>query len=264
MATNSILTFAATGTTADLLTDGEYSADAQRGIGHQPGVARAKLANKVAKQSSLLSAALAQFIADNQSNNISDSLSVATLAGYLDQAVAASLLDRGFVIIGEVRYVCQPSPPAGWLKANGVAISRTTYAALFGALGTLYGAGDGSTTFNLPDLRGEFIRGFDDGRGVDPARSLGTKQKGTLIGYDKSNDAVFGVSTTTDFGSASQAVVGVDPYSTADYAGANLRGATDVGSNALPGNADGASGGYSGVARPRNIALLPIIYTGVV
>ena len=66
--------------------------------------------------------------------------------------------------------------PAGWLKANGVAVSRTTYSALFGAIGTRYGIGDGSSTFNLPDLRAEFIRGWDDGRGVDAWRNLGSTQ----------------------------------------------------------------------------------------
>ena len=53
---------------------------------------------------------------------------------------------------------------------------RTTYAALFAVVGTTYGAGDGSTTFNLPDLRGEFIRGLDSGRGVDSGRALGSFQ----------------------------------------------------------------------------------------
>lgn len=66
--------------------------------------------------------------------------------------------------------------PAGWLKCNGAAVSRTLYAALFNVIGTTYGAGDGSTTFNLPDLRGEFVRGLDDGRGVDSGRALGTAQ----------------------------------------------------------------------------------------
>ena len=49
--------------------------------------------------------------------------------------------------------------PSGYLLANGQAVSRTLYAALFGVLGTKYGAGDGSTTFNLPDLMSRFIRG---------------------------------------------------------------------------------------------------------
>lgn len=66
--------------------------------------------------------------------------------------------------------------PSGWLLANGSAVSRTTYAKLFAAVGTTYGVGDGSTTFNLPELRGEFLRGLDNGRGVDAGRALGTLQ----------------------------------------------------------------------------------------
>jgi len=61
------------------------------------------------------------------------------------------------------------SPPAGWLLCDGSAVSRTTYAALFTAIGTTAGAGDGATTFNVPDYRGYFLRGFDQGvAGRDP------------------------------------------------------------------------------------------------
>uniref|UniRef100_UPI0035A238EB tail fiber protein n=3 Tax=Pseudomonas faucium TaxID=2740518 RepID=UPI0035A238EB len=63
-------------------------------------------------------------------------------------------------------------PPPGYLKANGAQVSRTTYAKLFSAIGTVGGAGDGSTTFNVPDLRGEFVRSWDDARGVDQNRAL--------------------------------------------------------------------------------------------
>ena len=79
-------------------------------------------------------------------------------------------------IIGEVAFFARTTPPSGWLKANGAAISRTTYAALFSAIGTTFGAGDGRTTFNLPDLRGEFLRCLDDGRNIDRDRILGTAQ----------------------------------------------------------------------------------------
>jgi microcystin-dependent protein len=68
------------------------------------------------------------------------------------------------------------SAPTGWLSANGAAVSRTTYAALFAVIGTYYGAGNGSTTFNVPDLRGEFLRSLDEGRGIDPGRTLGSVQ----------------------------------------------------------------------------------------
>ena len=54
------------------------------------------------------------------------------------------------------------------LYANGAAVSRTTYATLFAKIGVIHGQGDGATTFNLPDWRGRFPRGWDNGAGVDP------------------------------------------------------------------------------------------------
>lgn len=55
---------------------------------------------------------------------------------------------------GEITMWPAPSPPTGWLLCDGAAVSRTAYAALFAAVGTVYGAGDGSATFNLPNLKG--------------------------------------------------------------------------------------------------------------
>lgn len=66
--------------------------------------------------------------------------------------------------------------PTGYIKANGSLVNCTTYATLFSAIGTTFGVGDGSTTFTLPDLRGEFIRGWDDARGVDSGRGFGSWQ----------------------------------------------------------------------------------------
>ena len=70
--------------------------------------------------------------------------------------------------------------PSGYLTCYGQTVSRTTYAALFAAIGTRYGAGDGSTTFKVPDLRGEFLRGWDDGRGADPGRTFGGWQSASV------------------------------------------------------------------------------------
>lgn len=81
-----------------------------------------------------------------------------------------------FALVGASVGFYLNSPPVGWLKENGAAVSRTTYAALFAIIGTAFGAGDGSTTFNLPDHRGEFPRGTDDSRGVDPGRLVGSTQ----------------------------------------------------------------------------------------
>lgn len=105
-------------------------------------------------------------------------------AGSLIEArlVAAALADFQAMIVpyvhpaGSVQSFAMVTPPTGWLKANGALISRTTYSTLFSAIGTTFGAGDGSTTFALPDLRGEFIRGWDDARGVDAGRLFGSSQ----------------------------------------------------------------------------------------
>jgi microcystin-dependent protein len=78
--------------------------------------------------------------------------------------------------VGEVKYFAVDTPPTGYLKANGAAISRTTYVALFSVIGTAFGVGDGSSTFNLPDLRGVFPRGWDDSRGYDTGRTFGSYQ----------------------------------------------------------------------------------------
>lgn len=85
---------------------------------------------------------------------------------------------------GTVAYFAANAVPAGWLKANGATVSRTAYAALFLAIGTTYGAGDGSTTFKLPDCRGEFLRGLDDGRGVDTGRVIGSAQASQNLSHN--------------------------------------------------------------------------------
>jgi phage-related tail fiber protein len=91
---------------------------------------------------------------------------------------------------GAIQYWPQVSPPPGWLEANGALLSRTAYAALWAYAqnsGNLavddaawqagqFSPGDGVDTFRIPDLRSEFIRGYDNGRGVDPGRVFGSAQ----------------------------------------------------------------------------------------
>ena len=84
---------------------------------------------------------------------------------------------------GMVMYFAGAAAPTGWLACNGSAVSRTTYAELFAAIGTTYGSGNGTTTFNLPDLRGEFVRGLDSGRGIDSGRVLGSLQAEDYKGH---------------------------------------------------------------------------------
>ena len=103
--------------------------------------------------------------------------------GVVTSAKLATVVAEALLPAGAVQFHAGSTAPAGWLKANGAAISRTAYAALFAAIGTTYGVGDGSTTFNLPDLRGEFARGWDDGRGVDVSRALGSAQAQDFLSH---------------------------------------------------------------------------------
>lgn len=89
-----------------------------------------------------------------------------TLAqGYIkvNGTTAATISTAGIVSggipAGAVMPFAMNSAPSGWLAADGTAVSRTDYATLFAAIGTTHGAGNGTTTFNLPDLRGIFVRG---------------------------------------------------------------------------------------------------------
>lgn len=87
--------------------------------------------------------------------------------------------DLGFPV-GTVLMWATDTPPLGFLECNGALVSRNAYAKLFNIIGERFGVGDGSTTFRLPDLRGEFVRGWDHGRGIDPNRDLGTSQTDTI------------------------------------------------------------------------------------
>lgn len=107
---------------------------------------------------------------------------IANLAESIDSNVSSA------VPIGAIALWLTASPPSGWLHLNGQVVSRTTYAALFALWGTSFGAGDGSTTFGLPDVRGEFPRFWDATRGVDSGRALGSAQDEEL--KEHSHDGV--------------------------------------------------------------------------
>ncbi|MBC3466031.1 tail fiber protein [Pseudomonas sp. RW10S2] len=104
-----------------------------------------------------------------------DGNAVYARSAYAGQWTNWARLDTG-VPAGTVIYTAGSAAPPGFLKANGAAVGRAAYAELYAQIGTNYGAGDGVTTFNVPDLRAEFIRGLDDGRGVDSARLRGSVQ----------------------------------------------------------------------------------------
>lgn len=85
-----------------------------------------------------------------------------------------------FVPAGAVMPFAMSTVPSGWLECNGDPVNRVTYADLFAAIGTTFGSGNNTTTFNLPDLRGEFIRGWDHARTVDNGRTFGSSQEQQL------------------------------------------------------------------------------------
>ena len=139
------------------------------------------------------------------------------------------------------------TPPAGYLECDGSALSRTTYAALFAVLGTTYNkTADAADKFRLPDLRGEFIRGWDHGRNVDKDRAIGSSQKATRV-YRRNyfTDGWEG------------AMYDRDHRASADIDGAIevISGGTTGRSNSAEVNVTG--GKLDGVrVRPRNVALM--------
>ena len=145
--------------------------------------------------------------------------------------LGAAIASAG-VPAGAVMSFATNSPPTGWLKANGATVSSTTYAALFAAIGSTFNVGGEPVgQFRLPDLRGEFVRGWDDGRGVDASR-------------------VFGSGQTDEFRSHTHTFTNQQNNGSGASAGSGFAGAQFSGNT-------GAAGGAE--TRPRNIALLACI-----
>lgn len=152
-------------------------------------------------------------------------------------AAQAAAIAAARVRPGVVEMFGAAAVPAGYLECNGAAVSRATYADLFAAVGTAHGVGDGATTFNVPDLRGEFVRGWDNGRGADAARTFGSAQADAFKAHvhavtppASTDDAAAGLTTTGSGG-----VETITPYNTASTGGTETR--------------------------PRNVALMFIIKT---
>lgn len=136
----------------------------------------------------------------NASQNSTPSLSNA------DWAAIATILDlQAIMPIGAMCMVFKDTPPDGWAFAQGQALSRVEFPLLFSEWGTMHGAGDGSTTFNAPDMRGEFPRGFDAGRGVDPGRTLGSHQGDMIREHAHGNVPLFTPLGDSDRGTTTSA-----------------------------------------------------------
>ena len=180
---------------------------------------------------------------------------------------------------GSVFCMAVVSIPTGYLECNGAAVSRSTYSALFAIIGVNYGSGDGSSTFNVPDLRGEFVRGVDRGRGVDSGRNVATSQGGQNVSHNHSLSA----SGTTS--NPSPTLTGdvrriSEGYRAQGTASGVFTKELD-GNNSITGSSStspvagfsmdaththtvtvsGTSGSQGDEARPRNVAMLYIIKT---
>lgn len=114
-------------------------------------------------------------IKDGTIRNVDVAADAAISITKLDSAVASVTYANSVagLAAGTVQMYAGTSAPSGWLLCQGQAVSRTTYSALFTAIGTTWGTGDGSNTFNLPDLRGRSPIGAGTGTGLS-ARTLGT------------------------------------------------------------------------------------------
>ncbi len=139
--------------------------------------------------------------------------------------------------------------PAGYLELDGSVQSTATYPDLAAYLGAKFNKGDeGTGNFRLPESRGEFLRGWDHGRGVDAGRAIGTYQKGSLLhGNDDTGAEVHGLNNIN----ASRAGLGWDLPAMADYSGSS--GYTSSGVQ-IPGSL--FTQAHYGVARPRNLAVM--------
>ena len=166
---------------------------------------------------------------------------------------------------GSVHIMATTTAPSGYLKCNGAAVSRTTYADLFAIIGTTWGEGDGSSTFNVPDLRGEFVRGWADNSSVDSGRSFASSQSSANLQH---NHTATATSTVTDPGHNHVYIdqqahnEGYRPWKAGDNDCGQRNKNT---SNAFTGISVSTSvsvandGGSE--ARPRNIAMMYVIKT---
>mgnify|MGYP003312052876 CR=1 FL=1 len=158
--------------------------------------------------------------------------------------------------------------PTGYLECDGSAVSRTTYAALFAVIGSLYGTGDGSSTFNLPDLRGEFIRGYDNGRGIDNARPLASSQGGSNLSHSHTATSTSNVTDSGHFHTTNVDNANLFPAHggvTIGYGGSGGYPATNFGqmstttTGVTVATSTSVANDGGSETRPRNIAMMYII-----
>ena len=156
------------------------------------------------------------------------------------------------VPVGTVLHSARTTAPSGWFVCDGSAVSRTTYARLFSAIGTTFGTGDGSTTFNLPDLRDEFIRGAN---GV--SRPVGTSESDSFGSHSHSGATNSAGAHTHSITTGNNSSGGQGVVEDAQTSPAGVTASTNSAGSHTHTFTTNATGGAE--TRPRNVALLPII-----
>lgn len=148
---------------------------------------------------------------------------------------------------GTIIHYAGRTVPSGWLICNGANVSRTDYAALFAAIGTIYGAGNGSTTFGLPNLNGRFLEG------TTYTGSVGTYHSAGLPNISGSPGDLVGYTNATASGA----------FSLSKNANAELSSGYGVTTASLTFSARSSSSAYGGSSgvQPPSISLLPCIKT---
>jgi hypothetical protein len=143
--------------------------------------------------------------------------------GNVTLAKLVAAVQESLVPVGAVQAFAMNSAPAGWLAADGSNVNRTTYAALFTAIGTTYGVGDGSTTFALPDLRGYFVRGSGTNSDGTAAGTFGTKQADDLKSHTHSGSFLLSSGPLNLGGTGASILAPLTVGSVTDTGGAETR-----------------------------------------
>jgi microcystin-dependent protein len=152
--------------------------------------------------------------------------------GNVTLAKLVTAVQQALLPAGAVQAFAMNSAPAGWLAADGSNVSRSTYASLFSAISTTYGAGDGSTTFALPDLRGYFVRGSGTNSDATAAGTFGAKQADAFKEHAHTLTNILAYNVNASVGTGGTAAL----VSTSLAGSTNLQGGTET--------------------RPKNIAML--------
>lgn len=168
-------------------------------------------------------------------------------------AFIGNFIGAGSVPIGSFTAFLGTNVPENWKEANGESLSKATYPELYAQIGDRYGSDD-SLSFNLPDLRGEFIRGWDNGRGVDTGRQLGSYQADELKSHAhymaNTGSYAHDLSTNESIYRARSVGQGHMVNSNFEY---------DLGGSSAEANTGKTSRTGGTETRPRNIAVMYII-----